>query len=185
MSLKQIDAYYNNLRLAKQKKVAVGIIKGKASGRVYANGKTALDIGTIHEYGASFMHPGGTWYTIGKNGQAVFTKKGNPSAVGVTKPHQINIPQRSFLRTPFIVKKGDLEKLLRDQFKLIVEQGKDAIKALKTVGIGAEDISKGAFTTGGYGQWKGLKASTKRKKGSSQTLIDTGTLRSSITSEVR
>ena len=149
MSLKQIDAYYENLRKAKQKSVAVGLVKGKATSRIYGDGTTVVEVGSWHEYGA------------GKN------------------------PQRSFLRTPFIVKKGDIGHALRSQFKLVAEQGKDAIKALKTVGLEAENISKEAFVTGGYGQWKALSPFTIAKKGSSQILIDKGILRSSITSEVR
>ena len=160
MSLKEIEDYYANLKRAKKLTVAVGLVKGKATGRVYSSGKNVVEIGTIHEFG-----------------------KGNN-------------PQRSFLRTPFIVKRGDIAHAIRRQFKLIVEQGKDAEKALKTVGIEAENISKDAFVTGGFGQWSALETATinaKRSKSPrtkksatpSQILIDKGILRSSITSEVR
>ncbi len=149
MSLKKIDAYYENLKKAKKGSVAVGLVQGKATGRVYGNGNTVVEVGAWNEYGAG------------------------------------KIPQRSFLRTPFIIKKADLANTLRSQFKLVAEQGKDADRALKTVGIEAENISKEAFVTGGYGQWAALSPVTIERKGSSQILIDKGILRSSITSEVR
>ncbi len=149
MSLKEIDAYYANLQKAKKLSVAVGIVEGKATGRVYKDGNTVVEVGTQNEFG-----------------------KGN-------------VPQRSFLRTPFIVKKEDIAHAIRSQFKLVAEQGKDAERALKTVGIEAENISKEAFVTGGFGQWAALSPDTIEKKGSSQILINTGILRSSITSEIR
>ena len=149
MSLKKIDSYYDNLKKAKKMSVAVGLVEGKATGRIYGDGNTVVDVGSFNEFGAG------------------------------------KVPQRSFLRTPFIVKKGDIAHAIKSQFKLVAEQGKDAGKALKTVGIEAENISKEAFVTGGYGQWAALSPVTIERKGSSQILIDKGILRSSITSEVR
>ena len=149
MSLKEIDAYYANLLKAKNLSVAVGLVQGKATGRVYKNNQTVVEVGTKNEFGEG------------------------------------NTPQRSFLRTPFIVKNADIANAIISQFKLVAEKGKDAEKAIKTVGIEAENISKEAFVTGGYGQWPALSPVTTKRKGSTQILIDTGILRSSITSEVR
>jgi len=44
---------------------------------------------------------------------------------------------------------------------------------------------KGAFLTRGYGEWLDITDATKEAKGSSQVLIDTGTLRNSISYVVR
>lgn len=96
-----------------------------------------------------------------------------------------DVPQRSFLRTPFNQKRKDINETIDNQFTAVFEKGKDAETALNLIGAKATNISKGAFTTQGYGTWAALKPSTIEAKGSSQILIDTGTLRSSITWSVR
>jgi len=97
---------------------------------------------------------------------------------------QRGIPQRSFLRVPFAVKRKDLNKAIAKQFEAVAE-GRDADVALGRIGVIATNVSKGAFTSLGYGAWKPIKPATAAAKGSSQTLIDTGILRSSITWVVR
>lgn len=92
-----------------------------------------------------------------------------------------NIPQRSFLRGPLNAKSGELEKVLEQQFNLVLEKGMEVEKALGRVGLAARNISVGAFRTKGYGVWKDISQATKEAKGSSGVLIDTGLLRSSIT----
>jgi len=95
-----------------------------------------------------------------------------------------NIPQRSFLRVPFIVNKKEINKAIAKQFESVLNGQKTSV-ALGRIGAIASNYSKGAFTTMGYGRWQDIKASTKKAKGSSQPLIDTGTLRGSITWAVR
>lgn len=96
-----------------------------------------------------------------------------------------NNPRRSFLRVPFTAKRDELTAAIARQFRDVAERGKPADKALGLIGTIAMDISKGAFTSRGYGQWPDIRQSTKNAKGSSQVLIDTGTLRNSITYVVR
>lgn len=91
------------------------------------------------------------------------------------------VPMRSFLRAPFIEKRSDLVKLIDGQFKLVLEKDLETDVALGRVGLGARNISVGAFKTQGYGEWPDIKQSTKDAKGSSGILIDTGLLRNSIT----
>ncbi len=91
------------------------------------------------------------------------------------------VPQRSFLRMPLFVKKKNLEKTMANQFKLVVEEGKDALDALSIVGIKATNIISDAFDTGGFGQWKDISPTTKEEKGSTGILKDTLALRNSIT----
>lgn len=97
---------------------------------------------------------------------------------------QQGIPQRSFLRVPFLTKRKDLNKAIAKQFEAVVE-GRDQNVALGRIGVLATNISKGAFTSLGYGTWKPITAETARRKGSSQTLIKDGILRGSITWTVR
>ena len=103
--------------------------------------------------------------------------------------------KRSFLREPLNTKKKDILGTIDNQWKAIFEKGKDAKDALEIIGVKATNISKGAFTTLGYGKWEPITDATLawRKwrsknsgiKYSTQTMIDTGLLRSSITWSVR
>ena len=183
--LKNISARLENIEKAKRGYVAVGLPSEEVGGKVYDNGMTIIRIGAIHEFGSTFMHPGGTSYIISK-GKAVFVSNSFTGPVaGKTKPHMITIPRRSFLRTPFDGKKDDLTAAIAKQFQDVFERGKSAEQALGLIGTVAVNISKGAFTTRGYGEWPDITSATKKAKGSSQTLIDTGTLRNSITYVVR
>jgi len=183
--LENTTAYLKNLEKAKRGYIAVGLPSEEVGGKVYDNGMTVIRIGAIHEYGSTFRHPGGTPYVV-SGGKARFVSKSFVGPVsGITKPHMITIPRRSFLRVPFETKKDDMEKAIIKQFKDVFARGKTAERALGLIGIAAVNISKGAFTTRGYGEWDDITAATKRRKGSGQTLIDTGTLRNSITHVVR
>lgn len=96
-----------------------------------------------------------------------------------------SIPQRSFLRVPFQVKQKEVLDMTQRQFNAVFEKGRTVDKALGLLGITAVNISKGAFTSKGYGEWPDIKEATKKAKGSSQPLIDTGILRGAITFVVR
>ena len=95
-----------------------------------------------------------------------------------------NNPVRSFLRVPFATKRDEINRGILQQFKAI-QDGRKVDVALGRVGVQAANISKGAFVSLGYGEWEPITDETKRRKGSRQTLIDTGTLRSSIAWVVR
>ena len=112
------------------------------------------------------------------NGQTVAT-------IGARHEYGAGVPRRSFLRVPFTTKKDELTKAIAKQFEDVFERGKSAEQALGLIGTVAVNISKGAFTTRGYGEWPDITQATKDAKGSSQVLIDTGILRGSITYVVR
>jgi len=118
---------------------------------------------------------GGTVYD---DGQTV-------AQVGAQHEYGAGVPRRSFLRTPFDIKKDDLDRAIAKQFEDVFNRGKKAEQALGLIGTGAVNVVKGAFLTRGYGEWPDITDDTKEAKGSSQVLIDTGTLRNSITYAVR
>ena len=99
-------------------------------------------------------------------------------------PHR-GIPQRSFLRAPFRIKRKELNEATAKQFEAVMTGKRDVDVGLGRVGIVATNISKAAFTSMGYGEWPAITDETKRRKGSSQTLVDTGILKGSISSVVR
>jgi hypothetical protein len=65
------------------------------------------------------------------------------------------------------------------------EYGATGLPRRSFLSVIATNYSKEAFVTRGFGQWPDISQSTKEAKGSSQILIDTGTLRNSITYVVR
>jgi phage gpG-like protein len=173
--LKQTEEYEKHLEDAKKLVLKVGLPKENVGGKAYGNGMTVIAIGSVHEFGGTWNHPGGTPYKIVGNGKAVFVKKGDPKATGITKPHKITMPQRSFLRLPFLLKAKEIDAMIAKQFGLVAEKGKSAEDALGVVGLLTVNISKKAFTNRGYGKWK----ASKKKSG--MTLVDKKILGNSIT----
>ena len=92
-----------------------------------------------------------------------------------------NNPVRSFLRVPFAKNQNELSAYIRAQFQKVLDGQVDADKALNFVGIKATNISKQSFRSSGDGEWPENTAYTIKNKGSSKPLIDTGTLRNSLT----
>ena len=91
-----------------------------------------------------------------------------------------NNPRRSFLRVPMIDKQFIIQKHIKEGWVNILSGKSTAIKELGKLGIVGQEISKGAFTTGGYGKWEKLKPQTIKRKGSSEILIDKSKLVNSI-----
>ena len=118
-------------------------------------------------------------------GSTVYDDGQTVAQVGAQHEYGAGVPRRSFLRTPFTAKQDDLTAAIAKQFEDVFQRGKKAEQALGLIGTVAVNISKGAFTSRGYGEWPDISAATKEDKGSSQVLIDTGTLRNSITHVVR
>lgn len=91
--------------------VGVGVF-----GKVYSSGD--VKYAAIHEFGGIIKHPGGTKFYIDKaTGRAVFIK--NLSEAGAwaypeTRPHDIPMPERSFLRSSLKDKQAVIEKGLKD-----------------------------------------------------------------------
>ena len=135
----------------KKKAVFVGLPNEKVGGKIYGDGRTILQNGATHEYGA---------------------------------PQQ-GIPERSFLRTPFHTKRKEMNTAIAAQFESVINGKRDVDVGLGRVGLVATNISKGAFTSAGYGEWPDITDATKKRKGSSQILIDTNILSSSITHVLR
>lgn len=100
-----------------------------------------------------------------------------------------NLPRRSFLRDTFSHKKKEMKELISSRFKKVA-LGSKVDKELGLVGFGARNFVIEAFRTDGFWKWpedtEMTKEAKKRNgKSSETTLVDTGTLRNSITSIVR
>lgn len=110
-----------------------------------------------------------------------------------------NIPERSWLRMPLIVKLPEVIQQAGPDFwrKLILEKG--VLKGLKALGIAAEDSIQQAFETGGFGKWAPWSKRYGRRRElevralfgdvmgpvhPGSLLIQTGELRQAVTSRV-
>jgi phage gpG-like protein len=119
------------------------------------SGLTIAGIGAVHEFGTD------------KAG------RGNSTV----------IPERSFIRMPLNKKQGQIQKQVEGRLERHLAKG-DVKAVFKDIGIAAEGAIQEAFDTRGFGTWKENADSTVQKKGSDAPLIDDGTLRKSISSEV-
>lgn len=147
------------------------------------DGITLAGIGAVQEFGKIINHPGGTPYKIVGKGKSVFVKKGSADAIGVTGPHQISIPERSFIRMPLEKKAKDIQKDAENIMQDSMEK-QDIKQIFTTIGISGEAAIKEAFATRGFGSWAPNAESTVRQKDSDSPLIDEGALRNGITSKV-
>jgi hypothetical protein len=123
-------------------------------------------------------------------------KHGDNNIVMIGAVHEFgrldgSIPERSFIRMPLTEKQAEIVKELKASGKWQALAEKQDIKGLfKLVGIACEGVIQEAFDTGGFGIWEDIKEETKIAKARggaanpSAILIDIGTLRKAITSEV-
>jgi len=130
------------------------------------------------------------YVAVGLPASKVAGKKyeGGVDVVDVGAAHEFgteDIPERSFLRAPFELRKSEINRAIEKAVELVGAGKYDAVTALNRVGVTARNISVRAFESGGYGTWPDIKEETKKAKGSSAILIDKGELRGEITWEVR
>ena len=100
--------------------------------------------------------------------------------VGRRHEYGLGNNRRSFLRVPMIDKQFIIQKHIKEGWVNILSGKSTAIKELGKLGIVGQEISKGAFATGGYGKWEKLKPQTVKRKGSSEILMDKSKLVNSI-----
>ena len=144
---------------------------------------TNAQLGAVHEFGADIDHPGGTSYGYAtkadaEKGRVKFLKTGSGfMELGVTQAHKIKIPARPWLKPG--VNAGNLE------YVNIIEKGAASGEpidmTLNRVGVVAVAHVQKYMTE--------LRTppnapSTIKKKGSSNPLIDSGSLRASVTYKI-
>jgi len=110
-------------------------------------------------------------------GQSVFE-------IGAKHEFGIGVPRRSWLRNSVEANRPAIIKTIHAQFDLAKGAGAPVDKAMDTIGITVRNFCVRAFRTNGFDSWAPLSPATmaeKAARGKSTTLIDTGTLRQSIT----
>ena len=161
--------------------VTVGI--HEEAGNVESDDLTMAALGAVHEFGATINHPGGTSYgyatkAAADRDQVRFLKSGaGYMELGKTGPHIIEIPARPWL-VPGVT--NATEKLTQT-----VQDGLED-------GLSLEQISEqlGAVAAGEVKKYMTELSSppnapsTRRQKGSSNPLIDSGAMRASVNYKV-
>lgn len=197
INFKALDEWMKALE--RKVSIKVGIIGSEAAQIHEGTNLTNADLGAAHEFGATINHPGGQPYYINSStGMAVFVSK--TSAFGkyliskgqITKPHEIILPTRSFLRMPLLSSEGKKELMnavkvsIGKDFKADDFTAKEANKIIDdTVHFIAETaylrVLK-AFENGGFGKWASISEFTRqrRKAPDEPPLTDSGDLRRSI-----
>ena len=167
--------------LKSKKVVTVGI--HEEAGDVESGDLTMASLGAVHEFGADIKHPGGTSYgyaskAAAERNEVRFLKSGSGyMELGVTEPHIIPIPARPWLEPGVASATQEIIQTIQDG----AESDKTMDQILEAVGVVAAGKVKVYMTE--------LKtppnaASTIRKKGSANPLIDTGAMRASVTHKV-
>lgn len=109
------------------------------------------------------------------------------SVVQIAAIHELGLgstPERSFLKMPQTVKSDNINVFINAEFTKILN-GSSVDAGLGRIGVFAYNITQEAFDSNGFGNWDSLSEYTIQAKGSGKTLVDTGTLRQSISWEVR
>lgn len=179
-----IDRGWNKLRDELKRTSELGHVKVGVLGEQAAadrGGITQAQLAAVHEFGATFEHPGGTPYMVGDDGRVVFLPKGDARATAVTKPHTITIPERSFIRSTIDENAQKYRELAKKLALLIVDGKLTAERALELFG---ERVVADIKLHIQRGIDPPLAAETVRRKGSSKPLIDTAQMINAITYQV-
>jgi hypothetical protein len=146
-------------------------------------GEEMVKIAAANEYGAHIKHPGGTSYGYltpedANNGRVRFLPAGGGYiTLGVTGPHDITIPMRSFIRSTMDANAQKYLEVAQRLMKKIIDRTMTRFQALALMGLRIQrDIQRTIDKT----HTPPNAPSTIRRKGSSHPLIDTGNLRASI-----
>lgn len=127
---------------------------------------------------------------VGVIGDEATTEREGKTLAGIGAEHEFGVPdrkpplpRRSFIRFPLETGQRQIESQVGKRYQRNIENG-DIKQIFGDIGLASEARIQDAFESGGFGQWKELSDFTIEQKGSDAILIDTGTLKQSITSQV-
>lgn len=112
------------------------------------------------------------------------TPKATVADVATWHEFGLGVPERSFLRGYFDENRGRLLEMLRVEAKLVIAGKLSKEEALERFALKVQSEIQSRISVGGFGAYPENALSTIAKKGSSTPLVDTGQLRSSITTRV-
>ncbi|CUR48490.1 hypothetical protein [Alloalcanivorax xenomutans] len=168
-------------RVERHRGVLVGLPAGSGTEE---DGTPLVVIGATHEFGGKIDHPGGTAYGYrteqdAEDGKVRFLAQGQGYMVlGETPPHEIDIPERSFLRVPLRSKQKEIAKAFRHLLPKVIDGQISELTMLHQIGAYGASVCQEAISAGID---PANAQSTIDRKGSSTPLVDDGTMRQSIT----
>lgn len=181
--------------LGQKYSIKVGILQSTGGSNIVPGTDLSMaDLGAVHEFGANINHPGGQPYIIKEDGMAQFVSKEKGEGLPKTKPHQINIPARSFLREPILGAKGRkaIEKAIENNSP---EYAKDLEENTVTkimdelVHDVAEtallQVQKAFYNDSIKPPTKESSKKTRKYNPQAPTLVDKGELQKSISYEIK
>lgn len=167
------------------------ILRNKVPGiKIGIFGRQGSDLvkqAAANEFGATINHPGGTSYgyktpQAARQGKVRFLEKGTGfMELGITGPHVIKIPERSFLRAGIIEGKQKIFEKVEIVIGKFLDGQMSLNKSLNIVGQFAVSLVKKKIRAGPF---KPNAPATIRKKGSNRPLIDSGRMRRSVIHEI-
>lgn len=173
-------------RMKKPPSVKVGFPKSQTFR--YPSGISVIQVAIIQEFGAVIEHPGGTPYGYkteksAELGKVRFLKKGEGfMEIGVTGPHKIVIPPRPFMETTKNERKKEVLNFQKDALKYLIKNGGSLEKLLGEFGAKYADFIRETITK--FSDPPNAPSTIAHKKGVDNPLIDTGTMRQSVTWEI-
>lgn len=162
---------------------AVGVFGAKAAAD--HGGLPNIKVALTHEFGATIRHPGGTAYIPQADGSVRFVSNAAAEELHLprTRPHDIVIPRRSFVRDTVDMKRRQIAAIIRNLAAQVLVGKMDREKALEIVGVFVQGLIRQRISQGIPPP--NAPSTIARKRGSAKPLIDTGQLRASIDHEVR
>ena len=181
-----LKAFIRQLEVARKVEVTVGIHEKENN-----KGHSIAEYAAANEFGASIEIAARSqqqYRSMSKSG--VFNKKGrfvskdkaNFASWATIGAHSIKIPERSFMRTSFDENIAKIQRDIDNQHSLVIQGKKDIRSALGEVGLRHQRRIKAKILSNIAPE---NAPSTKRKKKSSRTLIDTGAMLNSVHYVVR
>lgn len=147
-------------------------------------GEKLVIIAAANEFGATINHPGGTAYGYAtpndaRKGRMKFLKKGaGYKVVGITKPHTITIPARSYIRSTVDENEDKYLGLADKLLSRIIDGSMTKFKGLSVMGQTIErDIKRKIISLRSP---PNAPSTIRAKKGEDNPLVNTGHLGGSI-----
>lgn len=177
-ALKKILARYKN-----SQELAIGYPVGtEGVSTRYPDGTPVLLVAAANNYGATINHPGGTPYTITKQGVRFVSKDFVGPVSGVTKPHTIKIPARDFMNQGGV---RALEKTQPISAKLVKKLNRGEITITEILKIlGPVAVAEFQQTIIDIKDPPNASSTVAEKK-SSNPLVNTSLMNQTLTSSVR
>lgn len=181
-----LKAFIRQLEVARTVEVTVGIHAGE-----FNNGDSIAEYATANEFGAkiSIASRSQQQYrsirkngTFNKKGRFVSKDKANFASWATIGAHSVVIPERSFMRSSFDENIGRIQSDMDQQAGMVMAGRKDIRAALATVGEKHQARIKAKIRSNIPPE---NSESTKKRKKSSRTLIDTGAMLNSVHYVVR